>query len=501
MSETEIKFVLREDPLPALKNSLFTALTSQDISIEEKGQIDLLNDYYDTTDHLFQQNKIGMRVRGADGRYEQTVKTTGQVSGGLHQRLEFNVDLDSPEPDLTLFNDVPWPPGHRADTLNGQLEKQFGTHFNRTIFNISYPDAEIELVYDNGKVAAQQQEAPIREIELELKSGELSRMFELANRLVDALPARLSDTSKAAQGYQLLHGVSHKVTPLPDFLPLKENISTEEAFCRALECGLVHWQKHEHLYFETGATKMLTEVTRAVRMLLQTVSLYLPVLQCPAMLTLHKQLLSYADNWLWQDDLQSLRLLLSKKSLFNKKLSRYPALISYLQGRQAGLVQAHDPASRLFQSAPSKLKLAIAEMLQSKPWRAEVKGYDMPLMEHAKGWLSQGWQTILQTMPIQRRMYASNYTSVEMLLRQTLFNGFLLADMFADSRGHFRAPWLDILIGIDELNALLLLKKSIFDAELAEQQELLEWVHEKTHGLLNVMERSRQVAMTGEVYW
>ena len=122
-------------------------------------------------------------------------------------------------------------------------------------------------------------------------------------------------------------------------------------------------------------------------------------------------------------------------------------------------------------------------------------------MEHAKGWLSQGWQTILQTMPIQRRMYASNYTSVEMLLRQTLFNGFLLADMFEDSRGHFRAPWLDILIGIDELNALLLLKKSIFDAELAEQQELLEWVHEKTHGLLNVMERSRQVAMTGEVYW
>ena len=125
----------------------------------------------------------------------------------------------------------------------------------------------------------------------------------------------------------------------------------------------------------------------------------------------------------------------------------------------------------------------------------------MPLMEHAKGWLSQGWQTIIQTMPIQRRMYASNYTSVEMLLRQTLFNGFLLADMFEGSRGHFRAPWLDILIGIDELNALLLLKKSIFDAELAAQQELLEWVHEKTHGLLNVMERSRQVAMTGEVYW
>ena len=108
------------------------------------------------------------------------------------------------------------------------------------------------------------------------------------------------------------------------------------------------------------------------------------------------------------------------------------------------------------------LKLTIGRMLLNKPWREAVQGYDLPLTEHARGWLSQGWQTIQQTMPMQRRMYASNYTSVEMLLRQTLFNGFLLADLFEGSRGQFRAPWLDILIGIDELNALLLLKKSIF---------------------------------------
>ncbi|GGF85124.1 CYTH domain-containing protein [Alteromonas lipolytica] len=501
MSETEIKFVLREDPLPALKNTLFTALSSQQVAVHENGHIDLINDYYDTTEHLFQQHKIGMRVRGANGQFEQTVKTSGQIRGGLHQRLEFNVDINGPEPDLTLFNGVEWPQGYSAEKLNNQLEKQFGTHFNRTIFDIHYPDAKIELVFDNGKVEAQQLESPICEIELELKDGELSRMFELANRLTETVPARLSDTSKAAQGYQLLHGVPHKIQALPDFLPLQDNISTEEAFCRALECGLRHWQRHEHLYFETGATKMLTEITRAVRMLLQTVSLYLPVLQCPALLTLHKQLMAYADSWLWQDDLQSLRLLLSKKSLFNKKLSRYPALLSYLQGRQAGLIQAHNPQNKLFQAEPSKLKLALAEILHSKPWREAAKGYDMPLMEHAKGWLSQGWQTIQQTMPMQRRMYASNYTSVEMLLRQTLFNGFLLADRFEGSRGKFRAPWLDILVGIDELNALLLLKKSIFDAELAEQQELLEWVHEKTHSLLHVMERSREVAMTGEVYW
>lgn len=503
MSETEIKFVARENPLEQLAEAVFPLLKEKGVTIAEEGQTYLQNDYYDTSDHLFQKHKIGMRVRGANGEFEQTVKTNGQVSGGLHQRLELNVSLANEEPDLTLFDDMRWPDNQDAKTLNERLTKQFGTHFSRTQFDLSFEDAEIELVVDVGQVSApqQQNESPICEIELELKQGNLLRMFELANLLPGKLPIRLSDTSKAAQGYQLLHGVQNKVTPLPDFLPLTENVTTEAAFCQALVCGLRHWQTHEHLFFETQSPKMLTEITRAVRMLMQTVSLYLPVLQCPALLALHKNLMQYAQAWMWQDDLQSLRMLLSKKSLFNKRLSRYPALLSYLQGRQAGLLQAHDPESRLYEDTPSLLKLSIARVLEEKPWRGVATGYDLPLMEHAKGWLSQGWQTIQQSMPIQRQMHAANYTAVEVLLRQTLFNGFLVADLFANTRGHFRAPWLDILTGIDELNALLLLKKSVFDAELAEQRELLEWIQEKTQSLLRVMERSRQAAMSGEIYW
>ena len=82
MSETEIKFVVRDNPLEALKDAVFPLLKEKGVNIEEQGQSFLQNDYYDTPEHLFQQHKIGMRVRGANGEFEQTVKTNGKVSGG-----------------------------------------------------------------------------------------------------------------------------------------------------------------------------------------------------------------------------------------------------------------------------------------------------------------------------------------------------------------------------------------------------------------------------------
>ena len=39
---------------------------------------------------------MGFRVRGNNGEGEQTLKTNGVVSGGLHKRMEYNVSLDNP---------------------------------------------------------------------------------------------------------------------------------------------------------------------------------------------------------------------------------------------------------------------------------------------------------------------------------------------------------------------------------------------------------------------
>ncbi len=501
MAEIELKFVTRQSVAAPFNDKVLPELKRQGMQVSAPRQMRLQNDYYDTPEHDFQARKMGFRVRGNNGEFEQTLKTHGDVRGGLHERAEYNVPLRNSQPDLTLFDARIWPADFDVSAVTGTLTRQFTTDFTRTAYDVTVENTVVEVVLDEGEVTTGKADAPIYEIELELKSGEVSGLFGIARAINEALPVRLSDVSKAAQGYQLLHGIRPQVTSLPEFLPLSRHCSTEDAFAAALHCALSHWQTHEHLFMATGSIKMLAEVAKSLRLMLQSVSLFLPVLQCPAMLSLHKQLLNYAQEWLWQDDLQSLRYLLSKKSLFNKTLARHPSLVSYLQGRKAGLLQAHDPQALFFGTQGTAVKLSASAILNNRPWRSDAQGYDMPVMEHAKGWLSQGWQTVQQSMPANRGMTATNYTSIEIMLRQTLWNGFLLADLFVEERGTFRAPWLDLLTGIDELRALLMLRQTVREAEPEGMPELETWINEKMANLLKVMEQTRQVAMQGDMYW
>lgn len=501
MSEIELKFVTRHEAHATFVAKVLPLFEAKKVLLISQREMRLENDYYDTPSQEFQKHKMGFRVRGNNGQYEQTLKTKGKVSGGLHERAEHNVSLSHPLPDLSLFDASVWPDSFPVEAKQSRLEKQFSTHFIRYEYLVEHQGSKVEVVIDCGEAATEKASSYINEIELELVSGEVTHLIALANIINQVMDVRLSDVSKAAQGYELLHGFNGKSKSLPAFLSLEESTSTEEAFVLAVNAALKHWQYHEHAYISGQNVKALGEIAKSVRLLLQSVSLYLPVLQCPALLSLHKKLIVLAQRWAWQDDLQSLRYLLSKKSLFFKTLSKHPAVTSYLQGRQAGLLHAHVPSEMFFDQFMTEIKLQAINLVQIKPWRNQTQGFDLPVIDHAKGWLSQGWQTVQQSMPLSKPMRATNYSAVEVLLRQTLWSGFLLGDLFVEARGNFRAPWLDLLTGIDELNALLMLKQALKDADLESQEELSQWTNDKLAILIGVMERTRNVAMQREIYW
>ncbi|MFS1562460.1 MAG: inorganic triphosphatase [Candidatus Arsenophonus phytopathogenicus] len=91
----------------------------------------LSNIYFETVDHQLRRWDMGLRIRGCDGRYEMTIKTAGKVIGGLHQRPEYNVEINKPELNLLAFPREIWPKNINVARLQSQLTTLFYTDFSR----------------------------------------------------------------------------------------------------------------------------------------------------------------------------------------------------------------------------------------------------------------------------------------------------------------------------------------------------------------------------------
>ena len=176
----------------------------------EQQEFELTNRYYDTADRDFRKNGMGLRIRGCQGEFEQTIKTAGSTVAGLQQRPEYNIALPSstePQwPDLSLFPATIWPVGFAVDKAQSALQCLFTTHFTRTAYCLTLDkQSQIELVWDRGWVNSDGQTESINELELELKQGDICQLFEVARLLAKLMPVKIGLLSKAARGYRLLN--------------------------------------------------------------------------------------------------------------------------------------------------------------------------------------------------------------------------------------------------------------------------------------------------------
>lgn len=497
-TELELKLFATGDVLEHITTSLLPSLDAE----VKPSQFTLYNQYFDTPSRYLREHDIGFRVRCKNGTFEQTVKTAGKVVGGLHSRPEYNVAIEDRHPDLGLFESHIWPRDCSVADLQKKIEPLFTTDFSRHEFELTFPGkGVVELVVDQGVICADKQKQQINEIELELREGPVSLLFDIADKIVQALPAQIGNFSKAARGYMLAEERLLKGKALDTYLPIDSQTSCESGFIAAVEYALEYWQHHEQCYLQDGKIRHLVNMHNGMQLLLQAIILYLPLLQCEALLDLHKRLMEKVGHWYWLEQLASIKELCSSKGAFRKKLSRNEALLSYLRGVSEGIIQTHNPTQLIHQQDNTLLQLALSRILSEKPWRQESSGFETPILEHAKGWLSQGWHNVMQALPKNKPLSIQEYVAQQVMLRQTLFNGFLLGNLFAEQRDKFRAPWLDILDGIDELKTFTMLQQQLMSADIEDTDALHQWSEEKMHNLLEVMEQSRTVASNSDAYW
>ncbi|POT56809.1 inorganic triphosphatase [Citrobacter amalonaticus] len=265
--EIELKFIVNHDAVDALRDHLHT------LGGEHHAPDPLLNIYYETPDKWLRGHDMGLRIRGENGRYEMTMKIAGRVTGGLHQRPEYNVALSEPSLDLAQFPQEVWPNGELPADLAERVQPLFSTDFYREKWLVEVDGSQIEIALDLGEVKAGEFAEPLCELELELLSGDTHAVLKLANQLVSQTGLRQGSLSKAARGYHLAQGNARREIIPTTVLKVPAKASVEQGLEAAMELALAQWQYHEELWIR-GIEAAKVDVLGAMGLVRHTLTLF-----------------------------------------------------------------------------------------------------------------------------------------------------------------------------------------------------------------------------------
>jgi len=229
--ERELKMQLATSQTSQLRDSPFLA----SLLTEPPHTDDLVSTYFDTDDFALHRCGVSLRVREGGDHRIQTLKTTGSVQAGLYERAEYAcaVNSDAPDPgalqaQMPKNSDI----GRLLRDIEaaGRLQPVFVTRVRRSVCLLRLPQGdEIELALDEGVIEAGDANAPIHEVEMELKSGEPDHLYQFALDLLEAVPLRIDYFSKGDRGYALVvqeHSKPVRAQPLE----LGQGDTVEQAF-------------------------------------------------------------------------------------------------------------------------------------------------------------------------------------------------------------------------------------------------------------------------------
>lgn len=496
-AEIELKLFF----LPIYQESLINKLDSLDNAVPQ-GKRRLANGYFDTPDLQLRQWDMGLRVRGYDGHREQTIKTAGQVVGGIHSRPEYNVTIQADSPDLSLFPASIWPVDADLAATQAQLTCIFHTDFYRRAWHVQIDNSVVEVALDIGEITANGQQEALCELEFELISGDTEALLKLAIQVASVVPVRLGKASKAQRGYRL----AGKAKPLDltalEFLPLAEprDSSTQDltANCQILlETALERWQLLESMIAEESKPEACVALWWRMRACIRLLRMTLSQFEL-LNVTLSSQFMSIEKQLDFIEQAQALTALLgSQRGLF-AKLGQHAQVKARLMAQLSEIHLTERLHSLWQQTEYGQLQLAIVEILL-KVSAGEVDISNQPsLRQHADRAQQASWMAIVEVMPLNTVMTTANYLQVAAVLDESILVGHAYGSLYeAKSRDAFRAPWQDLVLGIKTLACY----RAVQDASRELDIDLNEWLEDKQQSLLFAMESTRRNAMQQQAYW
>jgi triphosphatase len=224
--------------------------------------------YYDTPKLALRKAGLSLRIRrGGEGAI-QTVKAAGPGTAGLFARSEWEQPVDGDAPELDETNPVTLLLGDKTR----KLVPAFEVIVERRAWLIKHDDAQIELILDRGRVTAGEREAPVFELELELRSGTASALFAAARKLDAAAPVRVGVLTKSERGYLLREPERRAFKAEP--VHLVDGASAAQSFQAVAQSCIRQFRLNEDLLRQSRAAEPLHQSRVAIRRLRSAFSIY-----------------------------------------------------------------------------------------------------------------------------------------------------------------------------------------------------------------------------------
>ncbi len=237
----------------------------------------LVSTYFDTPDFELMRARIALRVRKIGKRRIQTVKCAPTVEDGVRSRREWEREVVADTPMLKGVGDKPLRKLLGGDRVRDRLAPQFVTDFRRRTFPLKLRDSSIELAVDVGEIKAARGTMPICEAELELKSGSIAGVYEIARELQESIGCTVESLTKAERGFAL----ATQRPPKPrraQALRLARGSTLAEAFVRIGRNGLLHLRSNEAAVRAAATVEGVHQFRVAIRRLRSALSAFREIL-------------------------------------------------------------------------------------------------------------------------------------------------------------------------------------------------------------------------------
>lgn len=206
--EIEFKYLIPDESI--IEKLWQDAVFKKYGDVDSRQALQMRATYYDTPDGLLSSVDAAFRIRHEGPHVVATIKWGGRQTEGLHEREELNIQLadsfDDSKPTLDVFAESE--KGRELIELVGErpLVRRVETDFLRKIKRIDTGSAICEAALDIGKIKTAAGDLDIREIELELYSGDIHEIEHIGGYLSDKFGLIPGVKSKYGRGMELLNG-------------------------------------------------------------------------------------------------------------------------------------------------------------------------------------------------------------------------------------------------------------------------------------------------------